>query len=139
MNDLAALENELHHRDVAAFIVEPIQGKGVYTPADNYLPEAQRLCGQYGTLFICDEVEVGMGRTGYFLCCEHWNLEPEIVTLSKSLGTVAMSRSAPRSPVAGFVTRFMLWMCSFLNHIARKRTQAPPTVRPVTDDEFLEK
>ena len=86
MNDLGALENQLRHRDVAAFIVEPIQGKGVYIPADNYLPEAQRLCRKYGALFICDEVQVGMGRTGRFLCCEHWNLEPDIVTLSKSLG-----------------------------------------------------
>jgi acetylornithine/succinyldiaminopimelate/putrescine aminotransferase len=86
MNDLGTLEHELRHRDVAAFIVEPIQGKGVYVPADNYLPEAQRLCRRYGTLFVCDEVQVGMGRTGRFLCCEHWNLEPDIVTLSKSLG-----------------------------------------------------
>jgi ornithine--oxo-acid transaminase len=86
MNDLGALENQLRHRDVAAFIVEPIQGKGVYIPADSYLPEAQHLCREYGTLFVCDEVQVGMGRTGRFLCCEHWNLEPDIVTLSKSLG-----------------------------------------------------
>jgi ornithine--oxo-acid transaminase len=86
MNDLEALQAQLRHRDVAAFIVEPIQGKGVYIPANNYLPEAQRLCRKYGTLFVCDEVQVGMGRTGRFLCSEHWNLEPDIVTLSKSLG-----------------------------------------------------
>jgi len=86
MNDLAALEKELARKDVAAFIVEPIQGKGVYIPGDNYLPEAQRLCRKYGTLFICDEVQVGMGRAGRFLCCEHWGLEPDIVTLGKSLG-----------------------------------------------------
>ena len=86
MNDLAALEKQLRREDVAAFIVEPIQGKGVYIPADAYLPEAQRLCRKYGTLFICDEVQVGMGRTGRFVCSEHWGLEPDIVTLSKSLG-----------------------------------------------------
>ncbi len=86
MNDLEALEKQLRQRDVAALIVEPIQGKGVYIPVENYLPEAQRLCRKYGTLLICDEVQVGMGRTGRFLCCEHWNLEPDIVTLSKSLG-----------------------------------------------------
>ena len=86
MNDLAALEKQLKPGDVAAFIVEPIQGKGVYIPDDKYLPEALRLCRKYGTLFICDEVQVGMGRTGRFLCCEHWGLEPDIVTLSKSLG-----------------------------------------------------
>ena len=86
MNDLAALEKQLRGEDVAAFIVEPIQGKGVYIPTDSYLPEAQRLCRKYRTLFICDEVQVGMGRTGRFLCSEHWGLEPDIVTLSKSLG-----------------------------------------------------
>ena len=85
-NDLAALERQLRQGDVAAFIVEPVQGKGVYIPADGYLPEAQRLCRRYGTLLVCDEVQVGMGRTGRFLCCEHWGLEPDIVTLSKSLG-----------------------------------------------------
>jgi acetylornithine/succinyldiaminopimelate/putrescine aminotransferase len=86
MNDVAALEKQLRRQDVAAFIVEPIQGKGVYIPDHTYLPEAQRLCRKYGALFICDEVQVGMGRTGRFLCCQHWNLEPDIVTLSKSLG-----------------------------------------------------
>ena len=86
MNDLEALESALQKDDVAAFIVEPIQGKGVYIPDDNYLPEAQALCHKHGTLFICDEVQAGMGRTGRFLACQHWNLEPDVVTLSKSLG-----------------------------------------------------
>jgi len=85
MNDLATLESELRIGDVAAFILEPIQGKGVYIPADDYLPEAQRLCQRYGALFICDEVQVGMGRTGRFLAAEHWSLEPDMVTLAKSL------------------------------------------------------
>lgn len=86
MDDLAGLERELRQGDVAALVVEPIQGKGVYIPADGYLPEAQRLCRRYGTLLVCDEVQVGMGRTGRFLCSEHWALEPDMVTLSKSLG-----------------------------------------------------
>ncbi len=85
-DDLKGLERELRRGDVAAFVVEPIQGKGVYIPEDNYLPEAQRLCRKYGTLFLCDEVQVGSGRTGRFLCSEHWELEPDMVTLSKSLG-----------------------------------------------------
>lgn len=85
MNDLDSLERELRKGDVAAFIVEPIQGKGVYIPTDNYLPQAQQLCRKYGTLFICDEVQTGMGRTGRFLACEYWGLEPDFVTLSKSL------------------------------------------------------
>jgi ornithine--oxo-acid transaminase len=86
MNDLEALERELRRGDVAAFVVEPIQGKGVYIPDDDYLPGAQRLCREHGTLLLCDEVQAGMGRTGRFLSCEHWGLEPDIVTLSKSLG-----------------------------------------------------
>jgi ornithine--oxo-acid transaminase len=86
MNDVEALERELSRGDVAAFIVEPIQGKGVYIPEDGYLPEAQRLCRQHGSLLVADEVQAGMGRTGRFLSCEHWGLEPDIVTLSKSLG-----------------------------------------------------
>jgi ornithine--oxo-acid transaminase len=86
MNNLEELERELGQKDVAAFVVEPIQGKGVYIPDDGYLPEAQRLCREHGTLFICDEVQAGMGRTGRFLSCEHWELEPDMVTLSKSLG-----------------------------------------------------
>ena len=85
MNDLEGLERELRKKDVAAFIVEPIQGKGVYIPDDDYLPEAQRLCRKYGTLFICDEVQTGLGRTGRFLACEHWGLEPDVVTIAKSL------------------------------------------------------
>jgi ornithine--oxo-acid transaminase len=86
MDDLEGLERELRRGDVAALVLEPIQGKGVYIPADGYLPEAQRLCRQHGALLVCDEVQVGMGRTGRFLCCEHWGLEPDVVTLSKSLG-----------------------------------------------------
>jgi acetylornithine/succinyldiaminopimelate/putrescine aminotransferase len=86
MNDVGALERELRRGDVAAFLVEPIQGKGVYIPHDDYLPEAQRLCRKYGTLLISDEVQVGMGRAGRFLCCEHWSLEPDMVTIAKSLG-----------------------------------------------------
>lgn len=86
MNDLNRLAHELGKGDVAALIVEPIQGKGVYIPVEGYLQGAQRLCREHGSLFICDEVQAGMGRTGRFLSCEHWGLEPDIVTLSKSLG-----------------------------------------------------
>ena len=94
MNDLDALEKELRKGDVAAFLVEPIQGKGVYIPNDDYLPEAQRLCRKYGAQFICDEVQVGLGRAGKFLCSEHWNLEPDMVMIAKSLGGGYMPTSA---------------------------------------------
>jgi ornithine--oxo-acid transaminase len=84
-NDLPALEAALRSNDVAGFFVEPIQGKGVYMPADDYLPQALALCRKYGTLFIADEIQTGMGRTGKFLACEHWGVDPDMVLLSKSL------------------------------------------------------
>jgi ornithine--oxo-acid transaminase len=84
-NDLPALEAALRGNDVAGFFVEPIQGKGVYMPADDYLPQALALCRKYGTLFIADEIQTGMGRTGRFLACEHWGVDPDMVLLSKSL------------------------------------------------------
>ncbi len=84
-NDLPALEAALSGRDAAAFFVEPIQGKGVYMPSDDYLPEALKLCRKHGTLFIADEVQTGVGRTGRFLACEHWGVEPDMILLSKAL------------------------------------------------------
>jgi len=84
-NDLAGLERELAKGDVAAFLVEPIQGKGVNLPHDDYLSEAARLCRKHGAVFVADEVQSGMGRTGRFLACEHWRAEPDIVLLAKSL------------------------------------------------------
>ena len=85
MNDLEALERELKRGDVACFIAEPIQGKGVYVPDDDFLPGAQELCRKYGALFVLDEVQTGFGRTGKFFCGEHWNLSPDIVTVAKTL------------------------------------------------------
>ena len=85
-NDLDALERELRQRDVAAFIVEPVQGKGVNLPAPGYLREAAVLCRKHGALFIADEVQSGMGRTGRFLAVEHdGDVDPDIVVLSKAL------------------------------------------------------
>jgi len=84
-NDLAALEGALAGKDVAAFFVEPIQGKGVNLPAPGYLKEAARLCKKYGTLLVADEVQTGLGRTGKFLACEHDELDPDLVLLAKAL------------------------------------------------------
>jgi ornithine--oxo-acid transaminase len=84
-NDLPALERALSSRNVAAFIVEPIQGKGVNLPADGYLQAVAELCRRHGTLFVADEIQTGLGRTGRFLAVEHWNVEPDMVLLSKSL------------------------------------------------------
>jgi ornithine--oxo-acid transaminase len=83
--DAGALERELRSGDVAAFVVEPVQGKGVNIPPPGYLEAAQRLCREHGTLFVCDEVQTGLGRTGRFLALEHWGLEPDMVLISKAL------------------------------------------------------
>jgi len=83
--DLDALEQELRSEDVALFLVEPVQGHGVYLPADGYLTAAQQLCRSYGTLFAVDEVQTGLGRTGKLFAFEHWGLEPDLVTVAKSL------------------------------------------------------
>jgi len=99
--DLDALTRELSKGDVAAFVVEPIQGKGVNIPPDDYLPAAQRLCREAGSLFVCDEVQTGIARTGRFLALEHWGLEPDMVCVAKALsggfvpiGAVLVSRAA---------------------------------------------
>ncbi len=82
---LDALRQELKKKDVAAFIVEPIQGKGVYMAAPEYWSEVQELCRANGTLLVLDEVQTGLGRTGRFFCFEHYGLEPDIITVSKAL------------------------------------------------------
>ena len=84
-NDLAALEAELAREDVALFITEPVQGQGVILPEPGYLPGAQELCRRYGTLFCVDEVQTGFGRTGRMFACEHWGLEPDLITVAKAL------------------------------------------------------
>jgi ornithine--oxo-acid transaminase len=84
-DDLGALESALRGEDVAVFIVEPIQGHGPYFPSAGYLEGAQELCRRYGTLFCVDEVQVGFGRTGKMFALEHWGLEPDLLTIAKSL------------------------------------------------------
>lgn len=84
-NDLEALEKALSSKQVAGFIVEPIQGKGVNLPTDEFLSGAAALCRKYGTLFIADEIQTGLGRTGKFLAIEHWNVEPDMILLAKAL------------------------------------------------------
>ena len=98
-NDLEALDEVLATEEVAAFFVEPIQGRGVNLPTHDYLPEAARLCRRHGALFVADEIQTGLGRTGRFLASEHWGVEPDMVLLAKALsggfvpvGAVAMQR-----------------------------------------------
>jgi ornithine--oxo-acid transaminase len=83
--DLEALEQELRAEDVALFLVEPVQGKGVNLPPPGYLEGAQELCRRLGTLFCVDEVQTGFGRTGKLFAFEHWGLEPDLVPVAKSL------------------------------------------------------
>jgi len=97
--NLEALEQALSTGDVAAFVVEPVQGKGVYLPPEGYLLEAAELCRRHGTLFVTDEVQTGIGRTGRFLAIDHdEGLTPDILILSKAL-------SGGYVPVGAVMTR----------------------------------
>jgi len=97
-NDLTALESALRRRDVAAFIVEPVQGKGVHLPGPDYLRSAADLCRTYGTLFIADEIQCGLGRTGKFFAVEHWGVQPDMILMAKAL-------SGGHVPVGALLTR----------------------------------
>ena len=85
-NDLNALENELKDPNVCAFMVEPIQGEaGVIVPDDGYLKGVREICNKYNVLFIADEVQTGIARTGKLLACDHENVKPDILILGKAL------------------------------------------------------
>ncbi|MDT4894143.1 MAG: ornithine--oxo-acid transaminase [Pseudonocardiales bacterium] len=83
--DLDALAVELGRGDVAALVIEPIQGKGVYLAPDEFWPAAAELCRRNGTLLVVDEIQTGMGRTGRFFAHEHYGIRPDIITVSKAL------------------------------------------------------
>jgi ornithine--oxo-acid transaminase len=95
--NLERLEQQLERGDVAAFIVEPIQGREVTIPPQDYLRGAQELCRRHGTLFVLDEVQTGLGRTGRWFALEHWELSPDFVLAGKAL-------SGGYMPVAAMVT-----------------------------------
>ena len=93
-NDLVALEEALKDKEVAAFMVEPIQGEaGVVIPDDGYLKAVRDLCNKYHVLFIADEIQTGLARTGKMLACDHENVKPDILILGKALsgGTLPIS------------------------------------------------
>lgn len=93
-NDLAALETVLQDPTVAAFMVEPIQGEaGVVIPRDGYLKGVRALCDKYNVLFIADEIQTGLARTGTLLACDHENVRPDILILGKALsgGTIPVA------------------------------------------------
>ena len=98
--DLEELDEQLRREDVALFLVEPLQGKGIHLPPEGYLAGAQELCRRYETLFCVDEVMTGFGRTGRMFAFQHWGLEPDLVTVAKTLsggyvpvGALLMARS----------------------------------------------
>ena len=85
-NDLSALEEELKDPNVCAFMVEPIQGEaGVVVPESGYLAGVRTLCSKYNVLFIADEVQTGIGRTGRMLACDYEDARPDILVLGKAL------------------------------------------------------
>ncbi len=95
--DLERLEAQLRRGDVAAFVVEPIQGRTVAPAPAGYLRAAQELCRRYGTMFVLDEIQTGLGRTGRWFALEEWGLEPDFVLVGKALSGGCM-------PVAAMVT-----------------------------------
>lgn len=85
-NDIPALEEALKDKDIAAFMVEPIQGEaGVFVPEDGYLTKAFALCKEKNVLFIADEVQTGIARTGKLLACDHDGVKPDMLILGKAI------------------------------------------------------
>ena len=94
-NDIHALAVALENKNVAAFIVEPIQGEaGVNVPAEGYLRQAAELCRMNNALFVADEVQTGLARTGKMLCCDHEEVRPDMVILGKALSGGVLPVSA---------------------------------------------
>lgn len=94
-NDLAALENAIKDPNTAAFMVEPIQGEaGVIVPDNGYLKGVRELCTKYNVLFIADEIQTGLGRTGKLLACDHEGVKPDMLVLGKALSGGTMPVSA---------------------------------------------
>ena len=90
-NDLPALAEALKNKDVAGFLVEPIQGEaGVMVPDEGYLSKAKQYCTDANVLFIGDEIQTGLSRTGRMLCCDHENVRPDILILGKALSGGAL-------------------------------------------------
>src|SRR5436190_992063 len=106
LDDIDELDRQLRSRDVAAFVIETVQGKGCQTSKTDFFVRAQELCRKYGTLLISDEVQTGLGRTGKMFGFQHWNLEPDIITLAKTL-------SGGYVPCGAIVTRRDIYQKTF--------------------------
>jgi ornithine--oxo-acid transaminase len=106
LGNIDELDRQLRARDVAAFVIETVQGKGCHTPKGDFFVCAQELCRKYGTLLISDEVQTGLGRTGKMFGFQHWSLEPDIITIAKSL-------SGGYVPCGAIVTRRDIYQKTF--------------------------
>ena len=105
--DADALEDELKKGDAAGFIVEPIQGEGgVNVPPKGYLQKVREVCSRYETLLILDEIQTGMGRTGKMFACEHEDVVPDILVISKSFGGGVV-------PFGAFITTDAIWNTAY--------------------------
>lgn len=105
--DTEALRKALKDRDVAAFIVEPIQGEGgIIVPPAGYLTAARKICSEFDTLLIVDEIQTGFGRTGKMFACEHENVVPDIMCMAKSLGGGAV-------PIGAYISSHRVWKAAY--------------------------
>lgn len=119
--DVTALEQEFAKAEavgtpIAAFVVEPVQGEaGAVVPPDDYLPKAREFCTRYGALLIADEIQTGMGRTGKLWGVDHWNVEPDIMCVGKSIGGGVM-------PLSAFISTPAIWEVLVPNPVLHSTT-----------------
>lgn len=119
--DAAALEREMQTLEAvgqlpAGVVVEPVQGEaGGVVPPDDYLPRIRQLCDKYGTLFIADEIQTGMGRTGRLWGVDHWDVVPDIMCLGKSIGGGVL-------PLSAFISTPTIWEVMIPNPIIHSTT-----------------
>ncbi len=142
--DAEALERELAQRDVAAFIVEPIQGKTVNLAPASYWDSVQQLCRRFGTLLVVDEVQSGLGRTGRMWAHEHWGVVPDIMTLSKALsggfvpvGAMLCSEEVS-DKVYSSMDRAVVHSTTFKNN-ALAMVAALATLQTIDDEELVDR
>lgn len=143
LGDLDALRRELKKGDVAALLVEPIQGKGVHIPPSGFLAAAQEELRRYGALLICDEVQTGIGRTGKFFAFEHENVDPDIVTVAKALSGgfvpigATLAKRAVFDAVFSSMDRVFVHASTFMGN-AMAMTAGLATLAVIEDDHLVE-
>jgi acetylornithine/succinyldiaminopimelate/putrescine aminotransferase len=141
--DLEALERELKRGDVAAYLVEPIQGKGVNMPPPGFLRAAQDLLHKHGALLICDEVQTGLGRTGKWFAYEYEGVEPDIVTVAKALSGgfvpvgAMMARAGIFEKVYSTLDRVFVHASTFMGN-ALAMTASLATLSVIEDEGLLD-